>query len=47
MAGFGLGWLGGVVGPGLWGSPGVGAGQVDTEGTGGSVGGEDLGEAVA
>src|SRR5438270_7519173 len=38
---------GGVVGPGLRPTPGAGSGEVDAEGAGGAVGGEDFGEAVA
>src|SRR5271155_2577841 len=47
MAGLGFGGLGGVVGPDLWGAPGVSAGEVDAEGAGGAVGGQDFREAVA
>ena len=37
----------GVVGPGLGSAPGAGGGEVDAEGAGGAVGGQDFGEAVA
>ncbi len=35
------------VGPGLGLAPGAGGGEVDAVGTGGAVGGQDFGEAVA
>ena len=49
MAALGFGGCGvrGVVGPGLGCAPGAGGGEVDAEGAGGAVGGQDLGEAVA
>src|SRR5271170_80134 len=49
IAGFGFGGhgAGGVVGPGLRCAPGAGGGEVDAEGAGGAVGGQDFGEAVA
>ena len=37
----------GVVDPGLSCSPGAGGGEVDVEGAGGAIGGQDFGEAVA
>ena len=47
MAGLGFGGLSGVVGPGLRAAPRMGAGEVDTEGAGGAVGGKDFDETVA
>ena len=39
--------VGGVVGPGLGKAPGSDGSEVDAEGSGGAVGGQDLGETVA
>ena len=47
VAGAGEGGTGGVVDPGLSPVPRAGGGEVDAEWTGGSVGGEDFGKAVA
>ncbi len=46
VSGFGGRGVGGVVGPGLGCSPEAGGGEVDAEGTGGAVGGQDFGKAV-